>query len=184
MKERAHLPSREYLRIGKLPASELELIMLRGETPDLAKIAGWEFRGTNTPSWARLLGIKKFMKGFFEDERGRVHGYNIPVKQNRVEEPWIGLPDDAAPKRFGFYRVRAVDPTERDNAYLHSHILHYGEGGNGLSPTATLRDYLVRVEKGSDDLLLGKAYVALGDLRVPTSYFVLERHRPSTFRRP
>jgi hypothetical protein len=155
--------------------------MLRGETPDLTKIVGWEYRGTNTPRWARLLGIKKFVKGFFEDTEGRVYGYNIDVKQNRVEEPWIQRPE---PKRYGFYRVRAVDPTQRDNAYLHSHILHYGEGGNGLSPTATLRDYVVRVEKGSDDLLLGKAFVAVADLRVPTSYFVLERHRPTTFRRP
>jgi len=30
----------------------------------------------------------------------------------------------------------------------------------------------------SDDLLLGKAYFALGPLRLPVSYFVLERRRP------
>jgi hypothetical protein len=43
-----------------------------------------------------------------------------------------------------------------------------------------LRDYLVRL---SDDLYLGKAYVALGPGRLPVSYFVLERHRPHDYAR-
>jgi hypothetical protein len=158
---------------------ELEVVFQRGVTPDLERLAGWEFRGTNTPRWARLAGIKKFMKGMYRDDRGEVRGYNCPVVQNRLEEPWIARPDDAAPKRFGFYRVIPVDPTSRDNAYLHSVLLDYGTGGNHrLDPTQGLRDYLVQVEAGNDDLYLGKAYYALGPLRLATSFFVLERHRP------
>jgi hypothetical protein len=57
-------------------------------------------------------------------------------------------------------------------------LLDYGRGGNKpLDPTAGLRDYLVRVDPGNDDLFLGKAYYAVGPLRVPSNFFLLERHR-------
>jgi hypothetical protein len=175
-------PSAEYLRVGALPARELEAIMLRGETPDPDRLAGWEFRGRNTPSWSRLAGIQKFIKGFYKSAAGQLFGYNIPVRQNGVEAPWEYK--HPAPKRFGFYRVDLVDAAQRDNAYLHALLLDYGRGGNSdLDPTNGLRDYVVRVERGSDDLLLGKAYYALGPARVPTSYFVLERLRPTDFTR-
>ena len=55
--------SPECRRVASLPADELEAIMLRGEAPDLARLEGWEYRGTNTPAWAHLVGIKKFIKG-------------------------------------------------------------------------------------------------------------------------
>ncbi len=176
-------PSAEYLRIGALPARELEAIMLRGEAPDPERLAGWEFRGMNTPSWAKLLGIKKFIKGFYRSATGQLYGYNIPVRQNPPGEPWeYKSPGD--PRRFGFYRVDPVDAAQSDNAYLNALLLDYGRGGNSeLDPTSGLRDYLVCVERGADDLLLGKAFYALGPLRVPTSYFVLERLRPTAFRR-
>jgi hypothetical protein len=177
--------STDYLRVGRLAGSELEAIMLRGEAPDLTALDGWEYRGTNTPVWSSLLGIKKFVKGFFRDDKGVCFGYNEPVVQDGVEQPWRALPDPASPKRFGFYRVAPVDPTSVDNAYLGAMLLDYGRGGNFvLDPSAGLRDYLVRVEPGSDELLLGKAYYALGPARVPVSYFVLERHRYTGWRRP
>ena len=174
--------SSNMLRVAALPARELERLLVRGETPDPDALAGWEFRGANNPAWARLAGIKKFMKGFYKDVDGRLWGYNMPVKQTRLSMPWE-LKHPEKPNRFGFYRVEAVDPESRDNAYLHALLLDYGRGGNGLNPAGVLRDYLVRVERGSDDLLLGKAYVAVGPLRVPTSFFVLERQSPSEFRR-
>jgi hypothetical protein len=169
--------SDRYYELGAMRAAELEKVMLRGATPDLDTLVGWEFRGMNTPAWASALGIKKFLKGFFR-QGGGVSGYNCPVVQDGVERPWIARPDDAAPKRFGFYRVVPVDATARDNAYLHAVLLDYGRGGNKrLDPVRGLRDYLVRVDPGNDDLFLGKAYYALGPLRVATSFFVLERHR-------
>jgi hypothetical protein len=176
------LPSAEFLRIGALPGKELEAIMLRGERPDGDRLAGWEFRGMNTPAFTKLLGIKKFIKGFYKSTGGQLFGYNVPVVQDATTAPWRTKGDE--PRRFGFYRVDPVDAATRDNAYLGSLLLDYGRGGNHeLDPTSGLRDYLVRVEPGSDDLLLGKAFYALGPLRVPTSYFVLERLRPSSFSR-
>jgi hypothetical protein len=172
-----------HVPLARQSARDLEVAFLRGTTPDLTNLIGWEFRGTNTPRWARLAGIQKFIKGFFRDPGrsgdGAIYGYNCPVVQNGLDAPWIAKPDDAAPRRFGFYRVAPVDPTERDNAYLHAVLLDYGRGGNSIvDPSKGLRDYLVQVEAGNPDLYLGKAYYAVGPARVATSFFVLERHRP------
>ena len=177
------MPNRAGARVRALEAMsnrELEIVFQRGVTPDLARLAGWEFRGTNAPGWAKLAGIKKFIKGMFLDGQGDVYGYNCPVVQNGLDAPWIAKPDDAAPKRFGFYRVAPVDPTSRDNNYLHAVLLDYGRGGNKrLDPTAGLRDYLVQVDAGNTDVYLGKAYYAVGPLRVAASWFTLSDGQPS-----
>ena len=105
-------------------------------------------------------------------------GYNSPVVQNALDGRWQTRPADAEPKRFGFYTVAPVDPTSRDNHYLHALLLDYGKGGNGaLSITRGLRDYLVQVDAGDPDLLLGKAYAAIGPARIAVGYFILERWR-------
>ncbi len=113
------------------------------------------------------------MKGFFRTEDGRVKGYNSPVEQNVLDGRW-----HVAAKRFGFYLVAPVDATARDNAYLHAVLLDYGKGGNKpWDPTRGLRDYLVQVDPANPDLFLGKAYYALGPLRVHSNFFILERLR-------
>ncbi len=169
--------SERYYELEQMTNQALETVFLRGSQPDLEALAGWEFRGTNVPGWAKLAGIKKFIKGFYRKD-GELYGYNCPVLQDGIRAPWIAQPDDDNPKRFGFYLVAPVDPTSRDNAYLHAVLLDYGRGGNKrLDPTAGLRDYLVRVNADNPDLYLGKAYYALGPLRVATNFFLLERHR-------
>jgi hypothetical protein len=171
-------PTATALALERATRAELELVMVRGATPDLDALVGWELRGINHPAWARLAGIKKFVKGFFRGEDGRVMGYNSPVVQNVLDGRWRTLPSDTAPKRFGFYEVAPVDPTRRDNAYLHAVLLDYGRGGNARwDPTRGLRDYLVQVDPANPDLFLGKAYYALGPLRVHSNYFILERFR-------
>ena len=167
------------LALARLSPAELERAFVRGVTPDPQALVGWEFRGHNTPPWFRLLGIQKFVKGFYTDGDGGVWGYNSPVVQDGVDRPWRLKPSDDHPKRFGFYRVLTVDAAATDNLYLHALLLDYGKGDNPrLDPTAGLRDYLVQVDRDDPDLMLGKAYYALGPLRVPTfSFFVLDRHR-------
>ncbi|HLU68770.1 MAG TPA: hypothetical protein VKZ63_20960 [Kofleriaceae bacterium] len=172
-------PSERFLELARRSREELEEVMLRGHTPDLDELVGWEFSGINTPRWARAAGIKKFAKGFERRDGGdpdrgpRVLGYNRPVTQDRLRDAWR-----VGDRRFGWFRVAPVDPTERDNAYLHALLLDYGRGGNRpWDPTGTLRDYLVQVDPADPDLYLGKAYLALGPARVPVSYFVLERLR-------
>ncbi|HSD88714.1 MAG TPA: hypothetical protein VLB44_14395, partial [Kofleriaceae bacterium] len=145
--------------------------------PDLDALVGWEFRGINhllvhLPV-APLLGIKKFVKGFYRTEDGKVMGYNSPVKNNVLDGRW-----HVAAKRFGFYEVYPVDPTARDNNYLHAVLLDYGKGDNpALDPSQLLRDYLVQVDPANPDLYLGKAYGAIGPLRIHTNFFILERFR-------
>lgn len=171
-------PTATALRLEAATRGELEQAFVRGATPDLDALVGWEFRGINHPAWARVAGIKKFVKGFFRGEDGRVMGYNSPVDQNVLDGRWRFRPADTAPKRFGFYEVAAVDPTSRDNTYLHAVLLDYGRGGNAAwDPTAGLRDYLIQVDADNPDLFLGKAYFALGPARVHSNFFILERHR-------
>lgn len=171
-------PSPAALALEQTPMHELEQVFVRGATPDLESLVGWEFRGINhlplnALPVANLLGIKKFLKGFFRDEQGKVMGYNSPVRNNVLDGRW-----HVAPKRFGFYEVYPVDATARDNKYLHAVLLDYGKGGNKLyDPSGLLRDYVVQVDPANPDLFLGKAYGAVGPLRIHTNFFILERHR-------
>jgi hypothetical protein len=176
-------PTRAALALEQTPMRELERVFVRGATPDLGALVGWEFRGINhlplnALPIAQAVGIKKFVKGFFRAEDGRVMGYNIPVARNVLDGRWHLKPSDREPKRFGFYQVAPVDPTAYDNTYLHAVLLDYSKGGNArLDVTNGLRDYVVQVDPGNPDLFLGKAYYAIGPLRIATNFFILERHR-------
>jgi len=171
-------PSSRALELEQTPMHELEKVFQRGAMPDLDALVGWEFRGINhlplnALPVANLLGIKKFVKGFFRREDGKVIGYNSPTKNNVLDGRW-----HVAAKRFGFYEVAPVDPTSRDNKYLHSVLLDYGKGGNPVyDPSSLLRDYVVQVDKKNPDLFLGKAYGAIGPARIHTNFFILERFR-------
>src|SRR5687767_12791344 len=82
-------PTESALTLESSSHAELELAFVRGEMPDLEQLVGWEFRGINHPAWARLAGIKKFVKGFFRNtDDGRVMGYNCPVVQNVLDGRW------------------------------------------------------------------------------------------------
>lgn len=174
--------SSDFARVAALGQAALEDLLVRGETPSADALVGWEWRGQNLGPIAPFTPFQKFVKGFYRARAGDVFGFNIPVVQDGPRRAWTARPSDDAPRRFGFFRVDRVDPASRDNAYLHALLLDYGRGKNPLlDVTKGLRDYVVRVEPGKDDLLLGKAYYALGPARVPAGFFVLERRRPSTF---
>jgi hypothetical protein len=175
------LPSQNALALEQMSVGELETVFVRGATPDLDALVGWEFRGINHLlglgpvcfPLANLVGIKKFVKGFFRTEDGRVMGYNSPVKNNALDGRW-----NVATKKFGYYEVDHVDATSYDNKYLHAVLLDYGKGGNpALDPSQVLRDYVVQVDPNNPNLFLGKAYSAIGPLRIPTNFFILERFR-------
>ena len=170
------LPTPAALALARASRRELEQTFQRGTTPDLEALVGWEFRGINCIS--RLTGLQKFVKGIFRGDDGRVMGYNIRAVQNVLDGRWRLRPSTDAPKRFGFYEVSPVDPTARDNHYLHALLLDYGKGGNApWDVTRGLRDYLVQVDASNPDLLLGKAYYAVGPARLASNFFILERFR-------
>jgi hypothetical protein len=170
--------SPRYKEIAGRSKKDLEEMLKTGEMPSVESLLGFEYRGFNYPPLFKLIGMRKFIKYFFRSEGGETFGCNTPVQQNTLDEEWHARPDDEHPKRYGFYKVGPVDPESRDHRYPQALMLNYGRGGNPpLDPQSVIRDYLVRVEPGSDELLLGKAYVAVGPARVFSNFFLLERHR-------
>lgn len=173
--------SAAYRQLCTASGADLERIFQRGTAPDPEALAGYEYRGYNYARRMALLRARKFAKGFAVDARG-VHGYNMPVVQNGLDGEWLTRPDPDRPKRFGFFRVTPVDPRSRDNAHLHAVLLDYGAADNPrLSVVSAIRDYLVSVDAGSVELLLGKAYLAVGPARVDAhNFFIIERWRPAS----
>ena len=158
-----------------------------GVSPEFTSLSGWEFDGINT---GRLAApVRKFRKGFYHGpERGPagptscIHGYNVPIHQDGLGRPHRAKPDDESPRRFGFYRVQAVDPASRDRRYPGALLLDYGLGGNHpLDPSSRLRDYLVQIYPDDPDLLLGHAFYAIARCRIPVGFFVLARARTHDF---
>jgi hypothetical protein len=162
--------------LAKLSTQELEDLFQRGRTPDPQKLVDWEFKGYNVPFFAKLLGIKKFKKGFYKKGE-ECWGYNIPIYQNGVAEPWRCKPVDHNPKRFGFYSVKVATPDGPENMEPGALILNYGDGKNLLWEGSFLRDYVKQVDPDNEDLFLGKAYTALGKARLAPSFFIIERDR-------
>jgi hypothetical protein len=165
---------------------EREALMGSGIAPRFEDLVGSEFAGANSLSLTRLIGIRKFVKGFYEGPARAqgpapfVQGYNVVARQNADEAPHVMVPSAESPRRHGFYRVHAVQPGARDDRYPNALLLDYGLGGNGLFGPP-LRDYIVQVYPDDPDLLLGKAYLAFGSLRIPVSFFVLQRLRTHSF---
>lgn len=180
---------RTALDLYRAPSSTLFAIMADGQAPPFEAIAGWEFSGTNVAPMAGLIGIRKFRKGFYDGGASRgqgpepfIQGYNIPVKQNGVGNTHIAKPSDAHPKRFGFYRCFDASKDPRFNRFPRAMLLNYSMGGNGFGFEALLRDYLVQVIPGENDLLLGYAVFALGPLTIPGGFFILERWQRHDFK--
>ncbi len=158
--------------------------------PKFEDLAGWEFNGINTRPLAAALGIRKFIKGFYEGpprvDGGRgpapfIQGYNTPVQMNGLRGEHIPRPDPNHPRRQDFFRVHAVVPGARHSRFPQAVLLDYSLGGTKWVPSSPLRDYLVQVYPDDRDLLLGIAYYDLG---APwyLSRFILRRRAPHTFR--
>lgn len=169
--------SQAFRDLAASSGDELEAVLRRGRRPSIESLLGYEYRGFNRPPATALLGIRKFIKGFFPSER-QAFGFNARVAQNGLDGEWIAKPDDVNPRRYAFFGVAPVVPDGRDHRYPQALLLDYSRGGNPLfDPSRLLRDYLVRVDEDSDDVLLGKAYLAVGFARIPLGFFLLERHR-------
>lgn len=175
--------SERFEELASAEDAALEELLEAGSAPDPKALAGFEFRGFNTPAFTALLGIRKFIKAFFDGPDG-LEGYNIPARQNGLGGEWRHKPDAESPKRFGFYRVYRVRAGSRDDRYPNALLLDYGASGRNfaLAPERVLRDYLVQPFSGDPDVLLGKAYLALGPLRIRSNFFILGRLRATGWR--
>jgi hypothetical protein len=123
-----------------------------------------------------LLGIRRFLKGFFGERDGEVLGYNKQVVGNDLDLPWTPRPQRDGRERYAYFAVSRVVPSETESRYRNAVLFDYGAAPDperGIA--ARLRDYVVRAEPGSDDLLLGRAFLAAGRYRIPVGWFVIER---------
>jgi hypothetical protein len=171
--------SGRYLELAGKPKRDLAAVFAGGSPPDVTALTGYEFRGYNQPRAAALLRIRKFIKAFYTDTSGRTFGCNTPVTQNGLDSEWLARPSAERPKRYAFFRVEAADPDAPGDLQRGAALLDYSRGGNRAYDIANiLRDYLVRVEPGSDDLLLGKALFVVAGARLADAFFLIERYRP------
>lgn len=176
--------------LARAPAAQLSYVFTSiAQKPDWEALAGSEFLGWNCARWVQP---KKFVKGFFHGggQNGEYSiplGYNIPVRRDGflgvgydLEKPWQLVEDDEGqPKQERFFSVQEVDRNSRDNKFLDALLLNYA----AAERWTPLRDYLKQI---NDDLFLGKAYFAahfpiLSDVRLPVSYFVLQRFREASY---
>jgi hypothetical protein len=168
-------PSPAYLALVAAPTRRLTKVMRRGGTPDVDALSGWEWRGTNLPATSRLLGIRRFIKGF-DTRDGRALGYNVSVVGSDLTSPWTERAQRDGRREWARFTVTPVDAAATDNRYLNALLLDYGAVQTPEAGLARrLRDYLVQVSRGSDELLLGHAFLAVANLRIPVGWFALER---------
>ena len=82
----------------------LNAVMDHGATPAREQLEGWEFKGFNPPTFAKVLGFQKFVKGFFVDDGGKLAGYNLFVHSARSgpKAAWRPKKDGAPEARHGF----------------------------------------------------------------------------------
>lgn len=172
-----------YEKLAASSRAALEDVFAQANGPEPDALAGWEWRGFNTPRWTRLAGIQKFVKGFDTTASG-VEGYNIRVRQGSIQTPWVQRPSPEAPVAFGFFTVSKVPA-----GALHagSTLLDYGASRRNrwwrIDDTSmrVLRDYLVIPDPAHPDVVLGKAYFEIFGSLWFSNFFVIERLRPAVW---
>jgi hypothetical protein len=166
----------DFYQLANRTEAQLETILRRSGAPELDALAGSEWRGLNTGFLPGVLKIRKFIKGFFR-QADIVEGYNVLAAQNGVQEEWIDATPPGKERRFGFYTVTPAVLSNRDRRYPAALLLDYGASKSNprVSPIRVIRDYLAQPDPACPDILLGKAYLALGPLRVASNYFLLSR---------
>lgn len=189
----------------ELPLAELDKIMKRQSPVDPEELLGYEYLGYNVhmpASFLKMFG--KFKKTFYRDNQGVIRGWNYKCRSNLFEEAWeeVSGPDDRRSDGFftraqkqivhwfsglrgdarahGFFRVYPAKEDPTWNHYPAALLVNYGSSGNPPGDfTALLRDYVVAINPGESDLLLGKGYTQLGLTSVPAGgYFILSRGEP------
>jgi len=161
--------------------ADLDRAMAQGAAPDTDAMCGWEFYGYNTLPLTVALGIRKFKKGFYKRSKSRttMAGYNVKIRPAALDGPWTaGGPGGAY---VGYFDCSLVGAGAKESLHPNALLLDYGaDSRNALVDGSFLRDYVVMPDPSHPDILLGRAYAALGGARVPVSYFVLQRAHASS----
>lgn len=187
-------PRFTYEQLAHAERTKLEELVRTRPAPSFKSLVGWEFRGWNAmrqgcapwayplaSTWLKAAGFQRFVKLFFR-KAGEpepvaadvIHGCNKMIERGTLDDPWEPKLKRGQPIRHGFYDVfRPGLGDKRFGPYAHAAFLSYSVPENGLfDGGGVLYDFLVEI---SDDLMLGKAFICLPGLKVPISYFILER---------
>jgi hypothetical protein len=168
-----------YRKLCLSSSAELEKVLASGAPPDLEQMSGYEYYGFNTLPLTTVLGIRKFKKGFYKREKGptALGGYNVKIRPTPLDGEWIqGGPGGAY---VGYFDCKLVSQGTSEATHPNALLLDYGrDPRNSLPDGSFLRDYVVCPDPSEPDVLLGKAYAALGPVRFAVSFFVLQKaHR-------
>ena len=171
----------DFERLVATPLKTIEEIFQRGTMPKMTEMAGWEFQGRNLSFMSIILRIRRFTKGFLPLPEGAldstvIDGYNILIKQKGGQDkPWIPWTRKGVPLKHGFFKVHTAP--HGDDKYPHAIFFDYAEGVNPWwHPGRTLKDYTVQVYPDDPTLLVGKAYLALGSLRIFGGHYLMRRN--------
>ncbi len=170
--------------LAKMNREQLDQVLLEGLEPTLNdEIVGWEFQGWNVNPTAAVIGSRKFKKGFFgnpdiygDPAKEYAWGYNMTMKQNGFDEPWIPTPSPESPRRHLFWGVhagrKAVKPLHPNTLVIDYRLWpeHFV-----LNPLRYTVDYLVYPNPNDHTLILGNSYIVIGPIKLFLGYFLLRR---------
>lgn len=168
---------------------ELRRRLLAGHPVDPSAIEGWAYRGTSIglPGFIECLTWKTFQKTFWRDPlTGRLLGWNVRLEQDGPAHP-AGAP--SRPRMKGdrplcCWHYEVIEPrgVAMPAGFDRGLIIDYGRGHAPTLDMRFIKDPLVAVEPGNNDLLLGVSYaVVLGACIVTPTWFTLEREHPVAF---
>ena len=164
-----------------MPRRELRALLFAGRPIAPSALENAAFRGVSLglPRLIERLTWKTFQKAFYRDPTtGLLRGWNV-----RAEQRGVGAPTaprrlrDGRPWTFGHFVVVPSSEVRAPRGLPATLVLDYGRGANArLDAIRLLRNPLVAVNDGSDNLLLGWSYLDLGLFTLSTpSFFTLER---------
>jgi len=160
--------------LSKLSPSALEDVMkASAPRPAADHLEGSLWHGYSLVMPAPLFALfGRFGKAFHREPDGRLRGWNVRMRQG--VDGWHPLVFRGKPVTYGHYEVITEPEGTLAELYPGAVLIDYGLGGNrAWDPLGRVRDWVVQV---SDDLLLGRMYLALGGRAVQTpSYFGLAR---------
>ena len=151
--------------------------MLRGTTPTTQELSG-QWMGVNR-GIVEVAGYRQFVKDI-QPQNGRWQGDNIQVKQVAPHQVrYSGWNPKIMSSNMGYNPTVerkgkfAVEPPNYRGPFGHGAIFSYRNGGNARNdPARVLMDRVVKID---DNHMLGRATANFGPIRIPLSYFVLER---------
>lgn len=168
-----------YERLAHSDDRTLDELFAASLAPSFEALVGYRWRGWNTDPNLKYLGLKKFIKAFFRAEHGD-EGCNVKVRQNAFAEPWIPRRRHGHDDAFAFYLVRTQSAGTRIARNPGALLIDYAASSRNPAYhiERTIRDYIVQPFSDDADVMLGRAFVGIGRMRVASSFFVIERAEP------